>query len=70
LFQLIAFTEDEKALHLTTGNSVEDCVTATEHWATNREQIWDALDVLETREELTVCDPTLGVVFKFICWNA
>jgi hypothetical protein len=66
LFQLIAFTEDEKTLHLTTGNSVEDCVVATEHWATNREQIWDALDVLETREELAVCYPTFGVTFMFM----
>jgi hypothetical protein len=54
LFKLIAFTEDERELYLGTGNSVEDCVVATEHWATNREQIWGALDVLETKSELTV----------------
>jgi len=55
LFQLIAYTEDERALHLTTGSSVEDCVSSTEHWAANREQIWTALAALETKEELTVC---------------
>ncbi|KAI0247273.1 hypothetical protein BJV78DRAFT_1285698 [Lactifluus subvellereus] len=52
LFQLIAFTEDEKGRHLASGNSVEDCVASAEHWATNREQIWSTLDVLETRTEL------------------
>jgi len=52
LFQLIAYTEDERALHLTTGSSVEDCVSSTEHWAANREQLWTALADLETKEEL------------------
>ena len=43
-------------LHLTTGGSVEDCVSSTEHWALNRDQIWGALAALETKPELTVCD--------------
>jgi len=53
LFALIAHTADEKTLHLTSGNSVDDCVISTERWAVNREHIWNALDTLETKPELT-----------------
>ncbi|KAI0300712.1 hypothetical protein B0F90DRAFT_1817465 [Multifurca ochricompacta] len=53
LFKLVAFTEDEKALYLAGKTSVEDCITSTEHWATNREEIWKALNVLETKTKLT-----------------
>ena len=54
LFKLADITEVEKTHHLASGISVEDFIISTEHWATNREQIWRALDVLETRTELTV----------------
>ncbi|KAH9992152.1 hypothetical protein BJV77DRAFT_1003788 [Russula vinacea] len=52
LFALIAHTADEKTRHLTSGNSVEDCVISTERWGANREHIWSALDTLETKQEL------------------
>jgi hypothetical protein len=54
LFALIAYTEDERERHLTSGTTVEDCVTSTEHWAANRDYLWKALDSLETKPELTV----------------
>jgi hypothetical protein len=54
LFALIAYTEDERARHLISGTTVEDCVTSTEVWAANREGLWNALDSLESRSELTV----------------
>jgi hypothetical protein len=54
LFALIAYTEDERARHLISGTTVEECVTSTEVWANNRESLWNALDSLETRPELTV----------------
>ncbi|KAI0271229.1 hypothetical protein BGY98DRAFT_201365 [Russula aff. rugulosa BPL654] len=53
LFALIAYTEDEKARHLISGTTVEDCVTSTEVWANNREGLWKALDSLESKPELT-----------------
>ncbi|KAH9035763.1 hypothetical protein EDB85DRAFT_2143515 [Lactarius pseudohatsudake] len=53
LFKLVAFTEDEKELHLVEGNSVHDCIIYVNNWATNREEIWSMLDLLETTTELT-----------------
>ncbi|KAH9014239.1 hypothetical protein EDB84DRAFT_1568279 [Lactarius hengduanensis] len=53
LFKLVAFTEDEKELHLVEGNSVQDCIIYVNNWATNREEIWSMLDLLETTTELT-----------------
>ncbi|KAH9169941.1 hypothetical protein EDB89DRAFT_1364233 [Lactarius sanguifluus] len=53
LFKLVAFTEDEKELHLVEGNSVQDCIIYVNNWATNREEIWSMLDHLETTTELT-----------------
>ncbi|KAH8990442.1 hypothetical protein EDB86DRAFT_3080426 [Lactarius hatsudake] len=53
LFKLIAFTEDEKTLHLIEGNSVHDCIASADNWVTNREEIWTTLDHLETTTELT-----------------
>ena len=54
LFALIAYTEDERARHLINGTSVEECVTSTEHWVSNRDGLWNALDSLESKPELTV----------------
>ncbi|KAH9056281.1 hypothetical protein EDB87DRAFT_1687610 [Lactarius vividus] len=53
LFKLVAFTEDEKELHLVEGSSVQDCIISVNNWATNREEIWSMLDHLETTTELT-----------------
>ncbi|KAI0249092.1 hypothetical protein BJV78DRAFT_1284237 [Lactifluus subvellereus] len=53
LLKLIELTKEEKALYFASGESVEDCIISAERWVANREQIWDALDVLETRTELT-----------------
>ncbi|KAI9449587.1 hypothetical protein BJY52DRAFT_1227701 [Lactarius psammicola] len=53
LFKLVAFTEDEKALHLVEGSSVQDCIASADNWVTNREEIWTALGLLETKTELT-----------------
>ncbi|KAH9017890.1 hypothetical protein EDB84DRAFT_1442629 [Lactarius hengduanensis] len=54
LFKLVAFTEDEKTLHLIEGNSVHDCIASADNWVTNREEIWTTLDHLETTTELTI----------------
>ncbi|KAI9449356.1 hypothetical protein BJY52DRAFT_253062 [Lactarius psammicola] len=53
LFKLVAFTEDEKALHLVEGSSVQDCIASADNWVTNREEIWTALGLLETKTEFT-----------------
>ena len=58
LFQLTAFTEDEKTRHLFKGDTVSDCITSANGWVTNRDGIWNALNSLETAKELTVCEPT------------
>lgn len=53
LFALTAYTEDERARHLISGTTVEECVTSTEVWAANREGLWQTLDSLESKPELT-----------------
>jgi len=61
LFQLIAFTEDERTLYLAPGTSVGDCVSSVERWVTNREKIWSALHALETQEDLVELFPDLDI---------
>ena len=58
LFKLTAFTEDERELHVFTGDSVHDCIASADTLIANRGGIWDALELLETSTELTVCEPT------------
>lgn len=59
LFQLTAYTEDERTRHLFKGDTVIDCITSADHWVTNRDGIWNALNLLETTTELSVCEPIL-----------
>jgi hypothetical protein len=58
LFQLSAYTEDERTRHLFKGDTVQDCIVSAEYWVTNRDGIWNALNLLETTTELSVCEPT------------
>jgi len=53
LFQLTAFTEDERTRHVFTGDSVHDCITSADSLIANREGIWNALNHLETSTEVT-----------------
>jgi hypothetical protein len=53
LFQLSAYTEDERTRHLFKGDTVQDCIISADHWVTNRDGIWNALNLLETSTELS-----------------
>jgi hypothetical protein len=63
LFKLLAFTEDEKEGYFSSTQSVTKCITSVESWAKNREELLDALETVDTRQELVVSRPcnTLGV---------
>jgi hypothetical protein len=65
----MGLTKQEKALYLASGESVEDCIISAERWVANREQLWDALDDLETRTELVVyhwqSTPLLALIADF-----
>ena len=60
LFQLLTYTEDEATHYLFKGDTVQDCIISASagDWVTDRDGIWNTLNLLETaREQLTVCKP-------------
>jgi hypothetical protein len=54
LFKMLAFTQDEKEGHFSSTLSVSKCIASVESWAKNREELSNALEIVDTREELAV----------------
>jgi hypothetical protein len=54
LFKLLAVTEDEKEGYFSSTRSVLHCIVSAEIWAKNRYELLDALETVDTRQELVV----------------
>jgi hypothetical protein len=52
LFKLLLFTEDEKTRYFGNDHTIEDCVTSTVAWATNREHLSETLKSFDTQAPL------------------
>ncbi|KAH9956230.1 hypothetical protein BGW80DRAFT_272796 [Lactifluus volemus] len=52
LFKLLAVTEDEKEGYFSSTRSVLHCIVSAEIWAKNRYELLDALETVDTRQEL------------------
>lgn len=52
LFKLLLFTEDEKTRYFGNDHTIEDCVTSTVAWATNREHLSETLKKFDTQTPL------------------
>jgi hypothetical protein len=52
LFKLLLFTKDEKTRYFGNDHTIEDCVTSTVAWATNREHLSETLKNFDTQTPL------------------